>query len=169
MGIQYHRSINHDLSYAIGAVYGYRQKLDIYNEQSLSNGNATTDKKQKPQKQSLPQYFGIGTSLKYKKWECALDYTFQQYSSLSSVDSRIRFQDVSKCNIGICYFPNGFPSDNFWKRGGGGGGGGGFKGKINVGVFYDRMRLKKGVLDRDIMGATITLTLYEIFFRRKVE
>lgn len=44
-----------------------------------------------------------------------------------------------------------------------------FKGKINVGVFYDRMRLKKGVLDRDIMGATITLTLYEIFFRRKVE
>ena len=194
LGIQYHRSINHDLSYAIGAVYGYRPKLDIYNEQSLSNGNATTDKKQKPQKQSLPQYFGIGTSLKYKKWECALDYTFQQYSSLSSVDSRIRFQDVSKCNIGICYFPNGFPSDNFWKRvsykagvnlatsymeiNGNSGlsmrinAGLGlpvFKGKINVGVFYDRMRLKKGVLDRDIMGATITLTLYEIFFRRKVE
>ena len=153
----------------------------IYNEQSLSNGNATTDKKQKPQKQSLPQYFGIGTSLKYKKWECALDYTFQQYSSLSSVDSRIRFQDVSKCNIGICYFPNGFPSDNFWKRVSYKAGvnlatsymeingNSGLSMRINAGVFYDRMRLKKGVLDRDIMGATITLTLYEIFFRRKVE
>ena len=44
-----------------------------------------------------------------------------------------------------------------------------FKGKINVGVFYDRMRLKKGVLDRDVIGATVTLTLYEIFSRRKLK
>ena len=98
--------MNHDLSYTLGVVYGHRQKMDVTNEKYIVNDKTQNKKKQRSQKQSLPQYFGIGGSLQYKKWTYALDYTFQQYTSLTSVDSRIEFQDVNECRVGICYFPN---------------------------------------------------------------
>lgn len=193
-GVQYHCTLNHDLSYTIGAVYGYRQKMDITNEKYIVNDKAQNKKKQRSQKQSLPQYIGIGGSLQYKKWTYALDYAFQQYSSLTSVDSRIKFQDVNECHAGICYFPNGYSSDGFWKqvsykaginlsnsymtingnsgfslRLNAGLGVPVFKGRINIGIFYDRLRLKNDILNRDVIGATLTLTLSEIFYRGKLK
>ena len=192
-GIQYHRTLGHDLAYTFGAVYGYRQKLDITNEKVVINDKAEDKKKLRSQKQSLPQYLGVGGSFKYKKWTYALDYSFQQYSSLTSTDSRIEFKDVNEYSAGICYFPDGFSNDGFWKRvsykagvklstsymaiNGNSGfsmrmnAGLGipvFKGRINIGAFYDRMRLKGGTLDRDVIGATVSLTLYEIFYQRKL-
>ena len=59
LGIQYHRALTHDLSYTWGVVYGYRQKLNITNRKYIVNDKTQDKKKQKSQKQSLPQYFGI--------------------------------------------------------------------------------------------------------------
>ena len=193
-GIQYHRALKHDLSYTVGVVYGYRQKMDITNEKYIVNDNSQDKKKQRSQKQSMPQYFGIGGSLQHSKWTYALDYAFQQYSSLTSVDGRIKFQDVNECRAGICYFPNGYSSDGFWKqvsykvginlsnsymtvngnsgfslRCNAGLGLPVFRGRINIGVFYDRLRLKRDVLNRDVIGATLSITLSEIFYRGKVK
>lgn len=194
LGVQYHRALNHDLSYTLGAVYGYRQKLDITNAKYIVNGNAHEKKKQRSQKQSLPQYFGIGGCLQYKKWTYALDYAFQQYSSLTSTDSRIGFRDVNECRIGVCYFPNGYSSDSFWKqvayktginisssymtingntgfslRFNAGLSLPVFRGRIDTSIFYDRMQLKKGTLNRDVIGATISFTLGEIFYHSKLK
>ncbi len=193
-GVQYHYALNHDLSYTLGVVYGHRQKMDVTNEKYIVNDKTQNKKKQRSQKQSLPQYFGIGGSLQYKKWTYALDYTFQQYTSLTSVDSRIEFQDVNECRVGICYFPNGYSSDGFWKqvsykagidlsnsymringssgvslRFNAGLGLPVFRGRINIGIFYDRLRLKKEILNRDVIGATLSLTLGEIFYRGKLK
>lgn len=193
LGAQYHRTLSHDLSYTAGVVYGYRQEMDITNEKYISNDQAQDKKKQKSQKQSLPQYIGIGGSLKYKKWTYALDYAFLQYSSLTSVDNRVLFRDVNELRAGICYFPNGYSSDGFWKqvsykagvsyadsymtinensgyslRFNVGLGLPVYKGRINVGFFYDRLRLKKNVLDSDVLGATVSLTVYELFHRIKL-
>ena len=121
-------------------------------------------------------------------------YFFQQYTSLTSVDSRIEFQDVNECRVGICYFPNGYSSDGFWKqvsykagidlsnsymringssgvslRFNAGLGLPVFRGRINIGIFYDRLRLKKEILNRDVIGATLSLTLGEIFYRGKLK
>ena len=194
LGVQYHRTLNHDLSYTLGAVYGYRQKLDITNAKYIVNGNAHEKKKQRSQKQSLPQYFGIGGCLQYKKWTYALDYAFQQYSSLTSTDSRIEFRDVNECRIGVCYFPNGYSSDSFWKqvayktginisssymtingntgfslRFNAGLSLPVFRGRIDTSIFYDRMQLKKGTLNRDVIGATVSFTLGEIFYHSKLK
>lgn len=142
----------------------------------------------------MPQYFGIGGSLQCKKWTYALDYAFQQYSSLTSVDSRIEFRDVSECRIGACYFPNGYSSDGFWKqvaykaginvsssymtingntglslRFNAGLSLPVFRGRIDTSIFYDRMQLKKGTLNRDVIGATISFTLGEIFYHSKLK
>lgn len=194
LGIQFHRALTHDLSYVIGAVYGYRQKLNIVNEKYIVNDKTQNKKKQKSPKQSLPQYFGIGGSLQYKKWTYALDYAFQQYSSLTSVDSRIKFKDVNEGRVGVCYFPEGYSSDVFWKqvsykagvkisnsymtingsagfslRFNAGLGLPVFRGRINIGVFYDWMHLKKEALDREMIGATVSFALSEIFYRGKLK
>lgn len=44
-----------------------------------------------------------------------------------------------------------------------------FRGRINIGIFYDRLRLKKEILNRDVIGATLSLTLGEIFYRGKLK
>ena len=166
-GVQYHYALNHDLSYTLGVVYGHRQKMDVTNEKYIVNDKTQNKKKQRSQKQSLPQYFGIGGSLQYKKWTYA---------------------------FGICYFPNGYSSDGFWKqvsykagidlsnsymringssgvslRFNAGLGLPVFRGRINIGIFYDRLRLKKEILNRDVIGATLSLTLGEIFYRGKLK
>lgn len=194
LGIQYHRSVNRRLSYVVGAVYGYKQKLGIESDRSLSTGSSTSIEKQKAPKHSLPQYIGIGASLRYRRWEYALDWVYQQYSSLSSTDSRIAFRDVSKFNVGVCYFPGGLYGDKFWERVSYKAGvnlgnsymrindnpgrvmrfnaGVGlpiYSGRIDVGVFYDRTQFRKGVLNRNTIGATLTLSFGEMFYRPKYE
>jgi hypothetical protein len=194
LGIQYHRALTHDMSYTWGVVYGYRQKLNITNRKYIVNDKTQDKKKQKSQKQSLPQYFGIGGAVQYKKCTYAMDYAFQQYSSLTSVDSRIKFRDVNECRIGICYFPNGYPSDSFWKRVAyktgvnisnsymeiNGNPGFSlrlnaglslpvFRGRIDAAVFYDRTQLRKGALNRDVVGITVSFALNEIFYKGKLK
>lgn len=192
-GIQYHYSSGNNLSFTVGAVYGYRKKLHISNEKIISHDGSGSPQKQKDQEQSLPQYFGIGASLQYKKWTYALDYAFRQYSSLTSADKRIQFRDVHEGHIGICYLPDNY-SDTYWKRvsykagidvatsymsihGNSGfslrfNAGLGlpvFRGRINAGLFYDRMHYEKNILGRHIIGATVSITISELFYRRKFE
>lgn len=178
----------------MGSCLWLSAKLNITNRKYIVNDKTQDKKKQKSQKQSLPQYFGIGGAVQYKKWTYAMDYAFQQYSSLTSVDSRIKFRDVNECRIGICYFPNGYPSDSFWKRVAyktgvnisnsymeiNGNPGFSlrlnaglslpvFRGRIDAAVFYDRTQLRKGALNRDVVGITVSFALNEIFYKGKLK
>lgn len=193
LGVQYHRILSRDASLTLGAVYGYRQKLDMENKITITINSTDTERSQRTDRQYLPQFFGLGGSLEYKKWTYAADYTFRQYSSLSSGDSRVKFRDVSELRAGVCYFPAGYASGSYWKRmsykaGVGistpnmrisGNSGlswrisGGLtlpvlNGQIHLGAFYDRLRLQDGALDRGITGFTVSYTLGETFYKVKL-
>ena len=44
-----------------------------------------------------------------------------------------------------------------------------FRGRIDTSIFYDRMQLEKGTLNRDVIGATVSFTLGEIFYHSKLK
>lgn len=112
-GLQYHRQLSRDVSLTAGAVYGYRQKMKMSNSIAITYGSSETEQNERSTTQYLPQYASVGGSLAYKKWTYAFDYQFQQYSSLSSGDSRVKFKDSHELKLGISYFPNGYSSGSY--------------------------------------------------------
>ena len=192
-GIQYHRNLARDKSITIGAVYGYKQRLKMDNSIIITNGNVETEQNKKSSSQHLPQYMGIGGSLIYQKWTYALDYKFQQYSSLSSGDSRVTFKDAHEVRAGVCYFPNGYSSSSYWKRMSYKAGidvstpymnisgqsglswrasiGMGLpvlNGHFNAAIFHERTQLKNNTFQKDITGITVTYTLSELLYKMKL-
>lgn len=192
-GIQYHRNIAKDKSITLGVVYGYKQRLKMDNSTIITNGNVETEESDKSSSQYLPQYMGIGGSLVYQKWTYALDYKFQQYSSMISNDSRVKFKDAHEVRAGVCYSPNGYSSGSYWKRMSYKAGldvstpymnisgqsglswraslGFGLpvsNGQINAALFYDRTKLKNNTYQKDVIGITVTYTLSELFYKIKL-
>lgn len=192
-GLQYHRALSRDVSLSLGAIYGYKQKLSIDNSLVLTTSSTATEENKKSTTQYLPQYAGFGGMLNYKKWTYALDYTFHQYSSLSSGDSRVKFKDSHEMKMGISYFPNGYLSGSYWKRVtykagidisnpylqvsgqtgysyrlSAGMGLPVLSGRINAAFYYDRTQLKNNVFSRDALGFTVSYTLNELFYKMKL-
>lgn len=192
-GLQYHRQIGRDASFTFGAVYGYKQHLRMENSIAIIYNSSETEESKKSTSQYLPQYFGVGGSLGYKKWTYALDYNFHQYSSMKSNDSRVKFKDSHDIKLGVSYFPNGYTSGNYWKRvkykAGvnlstpymqiSGQNGYSYRvsaglglpvlnGWLNMAVYYDKMQLKNNVFGRDAFGMTVSYTLSELFYKLKL-
>lgn len=192
-GLQYHRQLSRDLSFTLGAVYGYKQRLKQENSLAITSGSNETEESQRHTTQYLPQFFGAGGSLAYRKWTYAVDYNFHQYSSLSSGDSRVMFRDSHELKLGISYYPNGYTSGSYWKRitykagvalstpylriSGQSGysyrlsAGMGLpvlNGRIHTALYYDRMQLKNNVFGRDAFGVTVSYTLSELFYKLKL-
>lgn len=192
-GLQYHRPIAHETALTLGAVYGYKQQITLDNTLTVTGSSTETPYSQKKEKQYLPQYVGVGGSLVHRKWTYALDYMFRQYGSLNSGDSRVKFRDSHELRLGVCYFPNGFSSQSFWKRTSYKAGvsvstpylnlksqsgeayrvsaGLGFpvlNGRINTAFYYDHLRLRGNALRRGILGLTVTYTLSEKFYQVKL-
>lgn len=193
LGIQYVRKLNANTELTVGAVYGYQQKLTIdqqttvttsYSESVLSTSNVS---------QYIPQYAGAGGALNYRKMTYALDYTFRQYSVISSGDSRISFKDTHEVRSGVCYDPKGMTSDSFWKRStykagigvstsymsiNGNNGlslkasaGIGFpvsNGKISTALFFERTKIQGNKLENTNFGFILSYTIGERFYKVKL-
>ncbi|RHJ90300.1 hypothetical protein DW095_13440 [Bacteroides sp. AM07-16] len=192
-GLQYYRQVGREAALTLGAVYGYRRKISLENSITIINGDAGTEVKKKTVRQSLPQFAGAGGALQYKKMTYALDYTFRRYGSLSSGDSRVKFNDAHELRAGACYRPNGYPSATLWQRMSykmgaclstpymqvrgksgisyrvsAGLGMPVLNGYVNAAVFHDRMQLRGNALNRSVTGVTVTYTLGELFHRVKL-
>lgn len=192
-GLQYHRPLTHDVSFTIGAVYGYKQRLKLENSVAITYSSSEAEQSKRNSTQYLPQFFGIGSSLVYKKWTYAFDYSFHQYSSFSSGDSRVKFKDSHELKTGISYYPNGYTSGSYWKRitykAGIDlstpymqiNGESGYSYRINAGLslpvmngrihtafYYDHTQFKNNVFARDAFGVTVSYTLSELFYKLKL-
>ena len=185
--------ISVDASFTVGAVYGYKQRLKLENSIAITYSSNETEQSKKNTTQYLPQYFGVGGSLAYKKWTYALDYSLHQYSCLSSGDSRVKFKDSHELKMGISYFPDGYTSGSYWKRitykagvdlstpymqingqtgysyrVSAGMGLPVMNGRINAAFYYDRTQLKNNVFGREAFGVTVSYTLSELFYKLKL-
>lgn len=192
-GLQYHRRPSRDMSFTVGAIYGYKQRMKMENIIAIAYSNTSTEEKKRSTYQYLPQYAGVGGSLNYRKWTYALDYKFQQYSSLTSGDSRVKFRDSHELRMGISYFPNGYSSGSYWKRVrynaglnlstpylqvsgqtgysyrlSAGMGLPVLSGMLNAALFYDCTQLNNNVFGRKTFGLTVSYTLSELFYKMKL-
>lgn len=192
-GLQYRRALSKTAILTLGAVYGYRQNLNIENTMTVTTSTSSTKTNEKDADQYLPQFAGFGGNLKYKKMTYGLDYTFYRYSCLTSGDSRIVFKDTHELRGGLCYSPNGFASDSYWKRisykaglkastnymsiSGKDGiswrASAGFEfpvgnGKVNTSFFYESLKLQDNKFQSRTYGLTLSYTISELFHRIKL-
>ncbi len=194
-GIQYYRPVNRDLKLTLGAVYGLSKEIRMENTKTIIDNSYSTEITQKKVRQELPSYFGLGGSVNYKKMTYGLDYVFHGYKSINSSDSRFTFHDSHEFRAGLNYSPNGYGASSIWKKMDYKMGIGvttpyymyvrsqsghswrvhaglGFplsNGKLNVGVFYDRVNVSNNMLERSLTGLTLTYTLSELFYRIKLD
>lgn len=191
-GIQYQRKLNLNTSLTVGAVYGYKNQVDVENTTTVT-GTYTGMQDDSKTKQNFPMFAGLGGSLVYKHMTYALDYTFHQYSSLISDDSRISFKDTHELNSGICYFPNGTISESFWKkldykaginvlntymnilnqtgfslRTSAGIGFPVINGRVNTALFYEKTKFRNNKLENSTFGFILSYTIGERFYKIKL-
>jgi hypothetical protein len=192
-GLQYQRRLSKNHLLTVGAVYGYKQKIILDGTRTITTSLSETEETTRKNKQYLPEYYGVGGALQYKKITHALDYTYKKYSSIISDDSRIKFQDSHEVRYGISYEPEAIGSAPFWKRtiykaglslatpymkvkGNEG-----YVARITLGFglpinagrlttsfFYDRMQLNNKALTRNLAGLVVTYTLSERLYRVKL-
>ncbi|MCD8263265.1 MAG: hypothetical protein LUD02_03135 [Tannerellaceae bacterium] len=192
-GVQYHRPLSREAYLTVGAVYGYSQQIKLDNNYTLTSTYSQVETSKRKITQYLPQTIGVGTSLQYKKWTYALDYDYTQYSKISSNASGVKFVDAHTIQAGIKYFPDGFSSDNYWKKVGykagisvgnhymklGNSNGYNFRGSIgfdlpvlngrlNPSLFYDATYFDTNIFIKHIYGITVTYTLSERFYKVKL-
>lgn len=192
-GIQYERALGKNTILTLGAVYGYRQKLNIDNKKTIKTSLTETEESLRGADQYLPQFFGFGGNLVHKKMTYALDYTFHQYSSLSSGDSRVTFNDTHEFNGGVCFSPESYAASSYWKRmkykaglkmsnnylsiskkdGISWRGSAGIdfpvrNGLISTAVFYESQKLQNNKFQSNIFGLTVSCTITELFYKVKL-
>lgn len=193
-GLQYTTQVNKHTSFTWGAVYGYRQKLKFTNEVSVTGESVSSSETKRRVTQYLPEFYGLGGSLHYKKMYYALDYSVDRYSVLPSSDSRVKFRDRHQLRAGVSYVPNSYISDKYRRRMEYKAGlsvstpymmvsgekgknctatvGVDFPvrdGKIGVSLFYDKTWYGQNVLTKNLAGFTLTYTLSEKFYRKKLD
>lgn len=191
-GLQYNRRLRKNMALTWGAVYGYKQPLNINNTLTIISSLSTTERTKKTIKQNIPAYVGTGGALDYKNCTYALDYTYRKYSSLKADGSSVRFKDTHEVRLGACYDPQGRSSESLLKRMAYKGGftfsnsymsisgktgyqirgTAGlefpvYSGKINMSFFYDRTNLEQNVFRRDLTGIVLTYTISELFYKVK--
>lgn len=193
-GVQYSVRLAKETAFTLGAVYGYRQKLPMNYKviATAESGSSTTNKHDVTQ--FLPEYYGVGAGVTYKKMIYGLDYVFRKYSLLSSLDGRIKFRDTHELKAGVCFAPSSYTSDKYWKRIDYKAGvsvsnsymrisnkdginfrisfGAGLplgNSKLNAALFYDKSTFEANKLNKDVFGLSITYTLNERFFRGKLD
>lgn len=192
-GLQYQQSFARDISLTLGAVYGYKQKLRLDNTITVTTSTSEEEVTKKKLNQYLPQFFGLGGALNYKRWVYALDYSLRQYSVLQTDDSRISFKDSHELRLGVSYNPGIYTSDAYWKRITYKAGinlstpylnisnksGLAYRataglalpvlnGLLNTSVFYERLQLENNVFRKGILGFTVSYTLSERFYKVKL-
>lgn len=103
-GLQYTKDLTKYTHLTVGAIYGYRQKLNQDNSLTISNSSSTSDditKELHSTKKYLPQFWGIGASLGSRRWTYAVDYKFMQWSKMERDYATVRYIDQHRLNLGI--------------------------------------------------------------------
>lgn len=189
-GLQYQRQIGKEKRLIIGAVYGYKENIKLEGTKVVTTSSTSTEDKIKNKTQYLPAFYGFGASLIHKKMTHAVDYAYKEYSSTLSGDSRIKFHDTHEFKYGFSFDPEGYPSEDVWKRTSykagvsvstpymhvnGNGGlnwratlGLGFPvnaGRITTSFYYEQLQLDNNALHRRTIGFVVSYTLSERLFR----
>lgn len=193
-GIQYHIRLDKHTDLTVGVVYGYNQRLNFsHTVSAVSSSGGSTEKKRKVE-QYLPEYYGIGAGVRYKKMVYGLDYALRRYSRLSSLSSTVGFRDMHELKAGVCYIPYSYSSTGYWNkvdykaglsvsnsymRISGKDGvnlrltlGAAFplfSNSLGVALFYDRTTFSGNVLNKEALGLTLTYTLSERLYRVKLD
>ena len=193
LGLQYHRAVGKRTYLTLGATYGWEQKLPISSAITLDDGGLSIEDQARNTSQYLPQYWGFGASLQHKKMLYALDYTYNQYSSLSSGSTEMTYMDAHKLRTGVSYTPDlgesvsrlkslsykigvevgtpymkvGNDSGLTWRATAG------vvvpvMNGLINVSLFHEQMQYSSNSFSTQAIGATISYTLGEWMYRAKL-
>lgn len=192
-GCLYSRRISREAAFTIGLVYGYRQAVTFSNRIEMTGNAISATETRKKVKQYLPDLYGAGANLRYKKMSYALDYSFRKYSLLASSGPSVKFRDAHEWKAGLAYQPASYLSDllrrrmeykagfsysiPYMKISGCDGRawraslGVGFpltNGMLGCSLFYDHTRYGSSFTGRTA-GLVLTYTLGEKFFRGKLE
>ena len=194
LGIQYQRPVSKNAYLTIGAIYGWEQKLPVSSITTLVEGELSIEEPECNISQYLPQSLGVGASLQYKKMMYALDYNYNQYSSLSSGSTQMTYINAHKLRAGFSYTPGmkdiytrnskllsykigvevGTPymkvdnSSGFTWRATAGMAIPVTNGLINVSLFHEQMKYSSSTFSTQAIGATISYTLGEWMYRAKL-
>ncbi|MCC8155553.1 MAG: hypothetical protein LIP01_16075 [Tannerellaceae bacterium] len=191
-GLQYSRRLGKQTHLSVGAVYGYKQEYKLKASRTVSGTLISNEYDVKNITQYLPEFYGVGGMLEYKKMVYAADYTFRKYSVVSSGVSRIRYQDVHELRTGVCYNPGGRSFEGYWSkvaykaglnfstpyytingksglnwRASAGMALPMFNGVLNTAFFYENQEIY-GKFKQQAAGVTVSFTLNESMFRVKL-
>lgn len=194
VGVQYKYRKNRNTLFTIGSVYGFKQKVSVKNTIKVTTTSDPVNISDEKTTQYIPPFFGVGGSVKHKKAVYAIDYTYKKYSALESTDKRVRFKDTHEVKAGISYTPEGYLNSGLFKRSDYKigialsnpyytvNGKSGFTYRANVGMsipfanaqfnaalFYDKLNIKNGTLDKSIVGITLTCTYAERLYKAKLK
>lgn len=193
-GAQYTYRKNRNTLFTIGAVYGFKQKVSVKNTIKVKTISDPVNVSDEKTTQYIPQFIGIGGSVKHKKTIYAVDYTYKKHSTLESADKRIRFKDTHEVKAGISFTPEGYHNSALFKRSEykagialsnpyytiNGKSGLAYRASIgmsipfanaqfNAALFYDRLNIKNDLLNKNIVGITFTCTYAERLYKVKLK
>jgi long-subunit fatty acid transport protein len=116
-GAQYSFKLNKDWEGIIGAVYGNKTKLTPKHQISvLYSGDTLYSENKRSKDFYIPQYFGVGASVKFKnRYVLSLDYTQNNWSDIQNNTSGIKFTNSSNIAAGLEIIPDLRPSSGFLK------------------------------------------------------
>lgn len=192
-GLQFEKAISDKLQLTVGGVYGYKQRISVESEFSVSSssggGSNTTDIRSS--RKYLPQYWGVGAGLSARRWNVATDYRFLQWSAMESDYSTITYKDQHRVSLGGEYL-----FGNLWKNpwrcmfGGGAynlyavmkkqttmnyyiSAGLGMPIRqsdlLSLGVRYDWQKTKTGIQQEKSFSVYLNITLSERIWKSKVQ
>jgi len=194
LGIQYKYTRNRNTNFTFGGVYGFKQKVSVKNTTKVKTISDPVNISDERTTQYTPQFIGVGASLKHYKTVIGVDYAYKQYSQTLSTDTRITFKNTHEIKAGISYTPEGYLNSGLWKRSDYKIGivvsnpyysinektGIAYRASIgmsipfpnaqfNAALFYDRLSIKKNILEKNIIGITFTCTYAERLYKVKLK
>lgn len=194
-GLQYHKQLREHTRLTLGAVYGLKQKLIFDNRLIIASSSGTSESNERDITQYIPMYVGGGMSLQHKTITYALDYTYREYSVVSSDKGSIKFKNNHELRTGLCYSPSAVDiySKSYWKkmrykagfnvstpymqisgksgvswRASAGLEFPVLKGLVNTSFFYDHTQYSGKSFRRDVIGMTVSFSIEERFHRVKL-
>ncbi len=111
-GAQYTHNFGKKHAFTLGAVFSPKQNL--HNEAYVQETTSVITKNDTVATFGTPNTYGVGVVYKYnQKWTFGLDYSLQQWFSVTYMNQPDAFCDRSKISLGAEYYPNSMMSRNY--------------------------------------------------------
>ena len=116
-GMQFHHALSENYQIGLGAIYGYKTKLNMQNDLSISNSSGVFSSETNTVKQYLPEFYGAGLSItRAEVLTLAADYKFTGWSALNTRSTSISYADIHKLAVGLDYSPNRRVARSYFER-----------------------------------------------------